>query len=237
MRSRLLTATALCAAALSAAPAMAADVGGGFSVTGGATIVSDYRFRGISLSDEDPALQGTVNLNHSSGFYAGVWGSSLDDTPVYGEIELDLYAGWRGEIASGTTFDVGLLYYYYPGGDSAIGPSDYFEPYTSVTHNFGPVTGKVGAAYAWDQSATGGGDNIYVYTDWTMPIPDAPVSLRAHLGYSDGTLSPTGDYLEWALGADFTHGPLTLGVSYVDTDLGGGENVDAGVVVSLGVTF
>ena len=51
------------------------------------------------------------------------------------------------------------------------------------------------------------------------------------------TLSPTGDYLEWALGADFTHGPLTLGVSYVDTDLGGGENVDAGVLVSLGVTF
>ncbi len=237
MRSRLFATAALCVAALSTTPAMAADVGNGFSVTGGATIVTDYRFRGISLSDEDPAIQGTLNLNHSSGFYAGVWGSSLDDTPTYGEVELDLYAGWRGEIASGTTFDVGLLYYYYPFGDGPAGPSDYFEPYTSITHNFGPVTGKIGAAYAWDQSATGGGDNVFVYTDWTVPIPDSPVSLRAHLGYSDGTLSPTGDYLEWAIGADFTHGPLTLGVSYVDTDLGGGENVDAGVLVSLGVTF
>lgn len=230
--------TVLAASLAACAPAFAAEIGGGFTITGGATIVSDYRFRGISLSDEDPALQGTLNLNHASGLYAGVWGSSLDDTPVYGAIELDFYGGWRGEVASGTTLDIGLLYYYYPDGDNAAGNSDFAEPYASIAHNFGPVTGKVGAAYAWEQGgATGGGDNLYLYSDWSAPIPNTPVSLRAHVGRSDGTLSPTGDYLDWSVGADVVVGPVTVGISYVDTDLGNVRNIDAGVFASLGVAF
>ncbi|MGE0179914.1 MAG: TorF family putative porin [Sphingomonas sp.] len=223
---------------LAAAPAAAFPMGGGFSLTGGASVVSDYRFRGISLSDEDPAVQATLNLNHASGFYVGIWGSSLADTPLYGSVELDFYVGWRREVASGTTVDVGLLYYHYPGGRQAAGNSDYFEPYASLTHDFGPVTGKIGAAYAWNQGAeTGGGDNVYLYTDWTAPIPESPVTLRAHLGYSDGSLSPGGDYLEWTLGADIALGPATLGISYVDTDLPSGPAVDAGIVLTLGIAF
>ena len=63
---------ALCAIAV-ATPASAADLGSGFSVTGGSTIVSDYRFRGISQTDKRFAIQGTFSLNHKSGFYATVW--------------------------------------------------------------------------------------------------------------------------------------------------------------------
>ena len=222
---------------LAAAPATAAELGGGFSLTGDVTVVSDYRFRGISLSDEDPAVQAGLTLEHGSGFYFGIWGSSLDDTPTYGEIELNFFAGWTGEIAANTTVDVGLLYYYYPDGDSAFGNSDFFEPYASITHDFGPVAGTVGVNYAWSQSATGNGDNIYIYTDWSAPIPNTPVSLNAHLGYSDGSLSPTGSYLDWSLGASVEVGPATLGLAYVDTDLGGGPGVDSAVVLSLSLGF
>jgi uncharacterized protein (TIGR02001 family) len=217
-----------------AAPAFAE---GPLAVSGGATAISDYRFRGISLSGEDPAIQGSLNFNHESGVYAGVWGSSLEDTPLYGEAELDFYAGWRGEVASGTSLDVGLLYYAYPLGDSGAGPSDYFEPYASLSHVVGPVTAKVGAAYAWAQDATADGDNLYVFTDLSAAIPSTPVTLRAHLGHSGGSLSPTGDYFEWVLGADIAAGPATIGLSYVDTDLGSGPNVDATLVVSLGFSF
>ena len=71
--------TASLLAVLYAAPAAAEDLGGGFSVNGGATIVSDYRFRGISQTDRRFAIQGTVSVSHASGFYATVWGSSIDD--------------------------------------------------------------------------------------------------------------------------------------------------------------
>lgn len=216
-----------------ATPAFAQD-GSGFSVSGGATLVSDYRFRGISLSDEDVALQGTLNLNHDSGFYAGAWASSLDDTPLYGEVELDLYAGWTKEVASGTSVDVGLLYYVYPDG---TGDSDYFEPYAKVSHTIGPVKGTVGLAYAWDQSAIGNDDNIYVFADLAAGIPGTPVTLKAHAGHSDGSLSPTGNYWDWSVGAEAAVGPVTVGVAYVDTDLGDFRNVDAGLVASVGFAF
>lgn len=205
------------------APAFAqdteADPPSDITVTGGVTAVSDYRFRGISFTGEDIAVQPTITVTHSSGFYAGVWGSNIEDTPVYGEVEIDLYAGYSAEVASGTIVDVGVLYYLYPDGQSAFGDSDYFEPYASIKTTIGPVTAKFGAAYAFDQSALAG-DNIYLYTDLTAGIPDTPVTLVGHLGYSDGSLALGGSYWDWALGADVSLGSgFTAGVRYVDTDL------------------
>ena len=229
LRHCLVPALLLCLAS----PIAARNVSVSASVTG----VSDYRFRGISLSDEDPALQASIGADHDSGFYAAALSSTLDDTSLYGAVELDLYGGWRGEVTSGTTLDVGLLYYFYPDGEDLAGPSDFAEPYASITRNFGPVTGKAGAAYAWGQAATGRGDNLFVYTDWTAAVPGTPVTLKAHFGHSDGTLSPTGDYFEWLVGADFAVGPAVIGLAYVDTDLGPGPNVDAAIVASLSFSF
>ena len=70
---------ALGLAAGMATPAAAAELGNGFTINGGATVVSDYRFRGISQTDRRFAVQGTFTLAHSSGFYATVWGSSIDN--------------------------------------------------------------------------------------------------------------------------------------------------------------
>ena len=68
-----------------------------FSVTGGVTLASQYRFRGISLSDEDVAIQGTINVAHESGLYAGVWSSSTDGFGELGgsNVEVDLYGGYK----------------------------------------------------------------------------------------------------------------------------------------------
>ncbi len=227
-----------------AATSTETDPPGEFTVTGGVTLVSDYRFRGISFSAEDPAIQGTINVNHSSGFYVGVWGSSIDDTPVYGHTEIDLYAGYTTEIASGTAIDVGLLYYYYPNGDDAFGNSDYFEPYASIKTTIGPVSAKLGAAYAFDQSALAG-DNIYVFTDLGLGIPGTPVTLAAHLGWSDGSLAFGGNYFDWSLGADVALGSgLVAGVRYIDTDLDDLTGIPAAdtlydetILFTLGVAF
>ncbi|MBC7985711.1 MAG: hypothetical protein H7X93_03450 [Sphingomonadaceae bacterium] len=237
MRTSLLRLAAL-ALASAATPAFAGvDVGGGVSISGNATLVSDYRFRGISLSDEDVAIQGGIDVTHDSGLYVGTWASSIDGGDVYGHTEVDLYGGYRREIVSGLTLDVGLLYYAYPDGD--VGDAEYFEPYGSLTYSIGPATIETGFAYAWDQSALGDTDNLYVYSDVGVGIPGTPVTLTGHLGYTDGPLSlvADGDTIDWSLGGRASFGPVTVGLAYVDTDIRHNDLADATVVGSVGVSF
>ncbi|NBU79230.1 MAG: hypothetical protein EBS50_09180, partial [Sphingomonadaceae bacterium] len=133
----------------SAAPAFAEETKP-FTVNGSATLTSDYRFRGISQTDKGFALQGSMTVTHSSGVYASVWGSSIDDYVANGgDQELDLIVGYKKTVG-GTTFDVGGLYYYYPGSSavSANYNSDFLELYGSVAQTFGPATAKLTANYA-----------------------------------------------------------------------------------------
>lgn len=233
--------------ALSASPALAQEEeaeesSSGITVSGNAAITSDYRFRGVSFSDGDIAVQGGIDVAHDSGFYIGTWASSIEDSPTFGHTELDIYGGWSGEVASGVSVDVGLLYYIYPNGDGgAAGPSDYFEPYASISGTLGPVEAKVGVAYAWDQSALGNSDNLYIYSDLSSGIPQTPITLNAHLGYTDGVLATSldGDTFDWSVGADWAVTEnLTASVSYVGM---GGPKVndftDDTVVFTLGVSF
>lgn len=219
-----------------------------FSVAGGLTLASQYRFRGISLSDEDFAIQGTVNVTHESGLYAGVWSSSTDGFGELGgsNVEVDLYGGYKAGLGSGATVDVGLLYYAYPG--STGGDFEFFEPYANISGTLGPATAKVGVAFAPSQDALTGRSNLYVFGDASTGIPNTGFTLKAHLGYSKGDtpLSPSGEYSDWLVGVDYVTGPLTFGVAYVDTDLNGREAalggatkdiVDAAVVATLTASF
>lgn len=227
---------------------------GGFSVTGNGTIVSDYRFRGVSLSGGDPAIQGGFTVAHTSGVYVGTWGSSINDggTGLYGDMEWDLFAGWSGAVAEGVSVDVGLLYYAYP--TKAKGAvSNYWEPYFTLTGTIGPVTAKAGINYAWSQDLLANQDNIYLHTELSTGIPQTPITLSAHLGYVDGIQAP--DYLlglstdksawDWSIGASATVlGHLNLGVTYVGVDAPATKRAgldkgftDGTVVVSVGASF
>jgi uncharacterized protein (TIGR02001 family) len=238
----LVAATFFVGAAFAATPAFAdeaeAEAPADITVSGYVTGVTDYRFRGLSLSGGDYAIQGSINVNHSSGFYVGTWGSSLEESlvtdpisgeSVYGNAELDLYGGWTGEVTSGVTADVGLLYYVYPNGK--IGKANYFEPYVSLSTTMGPVSAKVGVNYAWEQDSLGGDDNVYVYTDLGFTIPETPVGLSAHLGYADGAQSPklltgtgTGGGFDYSVGATYNvTDKLSVGVSYIGVE---GASID-----------
>lgn len=248
---RGLTAAAiLSSAVMAAAPAQAQSETAppsAVEVSGNVAIVSDYRFRGVSLSGGDPAIQGGIDVTHESGFYVGTWGSSIDDggTDLLGDVELDLYGGWSGAVAEGLTLDVGLLYYMYPTEDLGA-DTDYFEPYASLAFALGPAEATVGAAYAFEQDALGDNDNLYVYTDLGVGIPNTPITLSGHLGYTDGVLAPpmlagsTDDSgLDWSLGASATVlGGLGVSVAYVGVE---GPSVDGltddAVVATLSMSF
>jgi uncharacterized protein (TIGR02001 family) len=235
------------AAGLAAAPASAEDKPSHVTVSGGATIVSDYRFRGISQTDRRFAVQGTFTVQHDSGLYATVWGSSIDDYVFNGsDQEIDFIGGYR-KTFGGTTVDVGVLYYYYPGSGGIN--SDFFEPYASVAQAIGPLTAKVTANYAPSQAAlatpgTTKQDNLYLAGDLSAAIPETPVSLTAHVGHSYGPsyLTIGNGYTDWSLGASATFSHVTVGVAYVDADgvfitPSGRDAAKAGIVASVGVSF
>ncbi|RHW17979.1 hypothetical protein D1610_05620 [Sphingomonas gilva] len=221
----------------SAAPVLAQDTGvpSPVTVTGGVTLTTDYRFRGLTQSDEDPAVQGTVTVAHESGFYIGTFASTIDgsgDTPAltgYGDVEIDFYGGYSKTLDNGLGFDVGLLYYYYADAVDGLN-TDFFEPYAAVTYAIGPVSTKLGAAYAWGGQdglnfTSSNDDNIYGYFDAGLSIPSTPVTLKGHVGYTNGSLGLVNplitddEYWDWSVGAEAVGGPLKVGVSYVDTNV------------------
>ena len=232
----LLAASFVAGSVMLATPVLAQDetAESPITISGNVAVTSDYRFRGVSLSGGDFALQGGIDLTTTSGFYVGTWGSSIQGGTPFGELELDVYGGWTGAVAEGVTVDVGLLYYMYPAGDDPLGvdaDTDYFEPYASISTTLGPVGATLGAAYAWEQDSLGGEDNLYVYTDWSLGVPNTPVTFNAHLGYTDGVLAPpflagTADDsgFDWSIGATAAvYGGLSVGVSYVGVE---GPSID-----------
>ncbi|MFG6457997.1 TorF family putative porin [Roseateles sp. BYS96W] len=104
--------------------------------------VSDYRYRGISQTRLKPALQGGIDYAAPSGFYAGAWGSTIKwikDAGGDADVEIDVYGGYKAEVAKGLVLDVGLLQYVYPSHELGISP-DTLEAYAAVS--VGPVTAK-----------------------------------------------------------------------------------------------
>lgn len=229
MHKSLAAAIALASAAIAPAAYAQEEPKSDITVTGSVTLATEYRLRGISQTDSDPAIQGGLTVAHSSGVYVGTWASNLAGYGSFGgsNMELDLIAGFSKPVGP-VTFDIGGIYYVYPGTHG----HDYFEIYGSVGGKLGPVNAKLGAYWAPEQDNIGG-DNIWLYTDFAFPIENTPITLKAHAGYSDGDSGYTWghDIFDYSVGVDFTWRNLTLNVSYVGTDL---DDEDAGDGITPG---
>jgi len=223
----LFAATLTVALALCATPAFAqesegppAEAESDFVLSGNVALVSEYRFRGVDLSGGEYAIQGGIDLAHSSGIYLGAWGSSLDeDTVGFGSSELDVYGGFGGNLSEAVSFDIGAIAYLYP--DAGPGEFDYYELYGSLGFNLGPAEATLGVAYAPDQASLGDTDNFYVYADLGAGIPGTPLTVTSHVGYTDGFLTYTdnGKAFDWSIGVEASvAGPVSVGVSYTEAE-------------------
>lgn len=243
------------------------DDGLGLTITGGASVVSDYRFRGISQSAEDFAVQGSVTVTHESGAYVGFWGSS--NTLGAGQgTEIDVIGGFSHELIPGLTGDIGVTYYIYPNRLKALAANELVEPYVSLSSTVGPVSGKVGFAWAPKQdyfastipSENGKrNDNTYLWGDASVGVPNTPIKLTGHVGwtsnhylrgtFTDGITSRA-DIIDFGVGASASYKALTFGVNFVSTDVpsrfglregqGGIKGLlasDSAVVFSVGASF
>lgn len=199
-----------------------------FSANIGAT--SNYVWRGVSQTDDSAAVSGGLDYAHDSGFYAGTWASNVDfddDTTA----EVDLYGGFANELDGGLGYDVGVIYYWYPGANDDL---DFTELYLTLSYsNF-----SGGVAYTVDKEDDDADENDLYY----------------HLGASfdvaeTWSVGGTVGYYDFDSGDSYTHGQFditksagdlgdfTFSVSVADEDDDLGIDGDPLVFVSWAKSF
>ena len=223
-------------------PSVFAEEVSSHSLSANVMLTSDYVYRGITQTNEDPALQGGFDYAHDSGFYLGVWASSLEfrsDTSDPASMEIDVYGGLSGELQNGIGWDVGVLYYFYPDqNEDAAADYDFLEFYGSLSYEWDTEykpSANIGVAYSPDfygEDDTG----IWVHGGLGFSIKDA-IDPYISVGYQDvdGDKSSDGfDYLYYAVGVSKTIDILTFDLSWHDaSDLDGCDNACEAVVFSV----
>lgn len=217
-----------------------------YTLSFNAGVVSDYRYRGISQTRLKPAAQGGLDFAHKSGFYLGAWGSTIkwieDFGATKGKVELDLYGGYKGELAKGLAYDVGVLRYEYVNNNLTPANANTTEVYGaltagvftakyshSLTNLFGTVNSK-GSQYL-DLAA-----NFDLGDGWTLTphVGRQVFNNNAYLNYTDYSLTVTKD-----LGKGLTASLMAVDTNAKVSDYNwGGKYVGkAGVVAGLKYTF
>ena len=177
------------------------------SVSAAVTLVSDYRFRGVSVSGKDPALQGEIALASAYG-HLGVWGSSIESFNG-AELELDATVG-KSFALFGLANDMGLIAYVFPGGRD----TDYVEICARTGGGLGRLDWSAGVNYAPDQRNIGGSDSVYGYLDLSLPVPRSPLRLDAGVGFEDGAFGD--NKWDWHLGLAYAVHGFDLSLGYID---------------------
>ena len=256
MRKHLFTAALISAAF---APTLAsAQAASEHSVSGNMAIVSDYRFRGISQTFLQPAIQGGIDYSHKSGVYVGNWDSSVSGLSYGngGGIEMDFYGGWKGEVAKDISLDVGLLQYYYPNAKIVTGSGD--EKYDTLEAYIGASWKWVSLKYSHAISdffgfttTTGPADSKGSnYIDLSASYEVMPkLSVVGHVGHQKVKNYSNFDYTDYKLGVTYDLSGWMLGASYISTNAdkafytltdGTGKSKEigkGGLVLSVGKSF
>ncbi len=236
--SSLLAVTCILGSAFSAAPAQAdTDLPGDFSAN--VALTTDYVFRGISQSNEEPTVQGGIDWSHpETGLYLGVWGSGVDFTDA--TTEMDAYGGISGSIDQ-FSWDLGAIYYYYPGADDSLN-YDFWELAAAAGYDFGILQASLSLNYSPDYFGSSG-DSYYLGAYTTVPLP-YDLTLNGHVAHqwiSDNASFGTKDYTDWSLGLGYTVEGFDLGLTYTDTDLSEPQDCADGcgarVVFSISKSF
>lgn len=215
---RTLALAALALPALAAAPAYAQDEAAKpLDISFSLAAVSDYRFRGLSLSGKDPAIQPQISVNHKSGLYLTAWGSNISDNGG-DDIEIDLTAGIARDVGA-LSLNASAVYYVYPGASG----DNYIEFIGSVGTAVGAGDVTMTFAYAPSQGNLDNQDNVYVAIGASHPLTEK-LSINGSFGIEDGAFGD--NKKDWSLGADLDVGyGIVVGAKYIDTARTGGDTM------------
>jgi uncharacterized protein (TIGR02001 family) len=217
-------------AAVCAAPAFAQEV----AITGNVALATDYTFRGVSQTDESPAVQGGLDLSVGN-FYAGTWASNINFGSGGANLELDVYGGYK--FAAGpVNFDVGVIGYLYPSASDDGAELDYWEGYVkpsiALTDKF-----TLGGALYYSPEFTGeSGDGFYYEVNGAYAISDA-FAISGAVGMQSvdtaGFFAGEDDYTTWNFGGTYSALGLGFDLRYVGTDVDNAPIYDDRVIFSV----
>ncbi|MBI3729933.1 MAG: hypothetical protein HY254_16595 [Burkholderiales bacterium] len=186
-------------------------------LTFNAALVSDYRYRGISQSQLQPALQGGADYNNPSGFYAGTWLSTIKwitDQGGSGRLEWDLYAGKKGQISKDISYDVGVLSYVYP--TNALSPSaNTTEIYGQL--GYGPAYAKYSYSVSNLFGFTNSKGSAYFDIGANFELGDG-YTINLHAGHQKVTNTPVASYTDWKIGVTKEFGVVTGSLAVIGTN-------------------
>jgi uncharacterized protein (TIGR02001 family) len=182
------------------------------TLSGNVGFYSDYRLRGVSQTDGNLAIQGAIEaavpLGESVTLFGGVWASSLDKDVGFGGLETDIYAGLKGKMG-----DLGWSAKYIRLVYVDQSNVDFDQYAAEVTYPIGPIGASLGVVH---DVYNGGGDSTYIYGGGSYTFPETPFSVRAQLGYEDGSFY--NEKWNWGIGATYTYKQVSLSLDYIDTD-------------------
>jgi len=206
------------------------------------SVVSDYRYRGISQTRLQPALQGGADYAFASGFYVGTWASTIKwikDGGGASDVELDLYGGYKGAINDSISYDLGLLHYDYP--SNGLNPSaNTDEVYAALT--FGLATVKYSHSVS---NLFGFGDSknsAYLEVAATFDLGNG-LTLTPHIGHQTVHNNGGYSYTDYALTLNKDYAGLSFGLGVVGADTSayvGGAGKDlakTGLLLTVKKTF
>ena len=214
------------------------EIPGKFSGT--VSLTTDYRFRGVSQTDTNPAIQGSVDYTHDSGLYLGVWGSNVDfNDASESSMEADYYGGIRKEF-NGFKIDLGFIYYDYPGADNTL-HYDYFEPQVALGYDFGWASFAGSLNFSSDFFADSG-EAYYPKFSTVIPLRYGFTAdgYFARQYVEENARFGLPDYNTWGLGLGYNYKGLDFKVQYVDTSVHKSvcpKNCDAAVLFSVSKTL
>lgn len=224
-----------------AAPAMAQEKAASpHTFAGNVTLATDYAFRGISQTNEKPAIQGGFDYSHASGFYLGIWGSNVSWLADLGggissSVELDVYGGYKGAISEDLGYDVGVLAYRYPGTyPTGFTDADTVELYGALTWKM--LTLKYSRATTDLFGVPDSDGSGYLELNASFDLGDG-WSATAHVGKQRVKNLSAADYSDWKIGIAKALPVGTLGLAYTDTDIDGSKIADGRLILTYGATF
>lgn len=204
-----------------------------------AALTTDYVSRGISQSDGHPAVQGGLDWAHTpTGLYAGMWSSSVDLGRASAEV--DLYAGITRTVDK-LTWDLGALYYYYPGVNHAY-HYDSMELAAALGYDLDFMLVNLSLNYSPDYFLSSG-EAWYPAVNVNVPLPH-DFSLDAGYGrqwFDENVAVGIADYNTWLLGVNYNIEGFILSLKYTDTSIGKTaicpDNCDARAFFMVSRTF
>jgi uncharacterized protein (TIGR02001 family) len=192
-------------------------------------VVSDYVYRGISQSGEDPAVQASIKFRPAKNWFVRGFVSEVE-SPYNGNLEFEFGGGYQVQLDNNFNLKIEGIYNIFT--DEETGDSDYAEANVVLDYKklFQATLGHTFDYYGTGDAAT------YVEGRFQLPLHDV-IKTAAYVGYYSLDGNAGESYSLFGFDA-WTHiGNIKFKVSFTDTDIKGSDMADSRIFVNASYRF